>query len=512
MGALDAAVCNARRPMMRVPPRSLSWLLGGLVLSLVAGAWLAHGALQRLQRDFDADARIVHRLLSLRAVEHEAILATLALLDTPATAEAARRLPAIYPRILTVLRREGGAGWEGGPVDALAAAEAASRQAGRAWGLVSALEQGRLWLVLGGERASHALQIDLAGMVPPAEWPFAGGAPVRVELAHAGHRWTIQAGAAASGGWRFGFDKALTVRSQPFDVVAERRVGWGELPWGTMLGAGLAMAAVLAGAAMLQQQRVARRRAEELLRLGQVGRLNAMGELAAGMAHELNQPLTAVLASTRAAERLLREEPPELDTALGAMAAAGEQARRAADVLARLRRAVERPGRAERLEAVDLRRAAAAALHLVEPRLRQLGVRARLEGEGAPLVRADPVALEQILHNLLGNALQALEQVPAEARRLTLHLASSAGAAAQGFAALSVIDSGPGIPEALRTRVFEPFYTTRAQGLGLGLSLCETLAAAMDGRLELADAPGRGAAFTLRLPLAAVPDAAARSG
>jgi signal transduction histidine kinase len=481
--------------------RLLPWIAGWLLLSAGATTWLAQAELQRLREGFDADARIVHRLLSLRAVEHEAILATLALLDTPDGDDAAQRLPAIYPRVLAVLRREGSLPWSDSTRAAeLAAAEAASRRAGRAWGLVSEFEHGQLWVVQATDRASHALRIDLAALVPAAEWPFAKSAPVRVELVHAGHRWIIQPGAVQAGGWRFGFDKQLTVRSQPFDVIAERRVGWGELPWGRMGGAVLLIGGVLAGAAMLQQQRIARRRAEDLLRLGQLGRLNAMGELAAGMAHELNQPLTAILANTRAAERLLRDEPPDLDTALGAMTAASEQARRAADVVARLRRMVERPGAADRVEAVDLRAAAEAALHLVEPRLQALHVQPRLEGVGATSVRADPVALDQIIHNLITNALQALEQVPADTRRLTLTITADGERVR-----LTIMDTGPGIPDALRERVFEPFYTTREHGLGLGLSLCETLAAGMDGRLELADAPGRGAAFTLTLPLAAKP-------
>lgn len=476
----------------------LPWIASGLALALAAAGWVARSELNGLQRDFEARAGIVHRVLSLRAIEHEAILATLALLDTPATAEAARRLPAIYPRILTVLRREGDAPWPAGhPVAALAQAEAASRRAGRAWGLVSSMAQGRLWLVLAGEAASHALEIDLSGMVTGTEWPFAADAPVGVALAHAGQRWVIHAGSAAPGGWRFGFDRTLAVPSQPFDLIAERRVGWDELPWAAMLGSAALVALVLAGAATLRQQRIARRRAEELLRLGQVGRLNAMGELAAGMAHELNQPLTAILANTRAAARLLGDDPPDTDTALGAMDAASAQARRAADVLARLRRSVERPGGADRLEVVDLRAAAEAALHLLEPRLRQAGVRPRLESEGALPVRADPVALEQIIHNLITNAMHALEKVPAGARRLRLALAGHAG-----HATLTVIDSGPGIPVAQRARVFEPFYTTRADGLGLGLSLCESLAAGMDGRLELLDRPEPGAAFRLTLPLA----------
>jgi C4-dicarboxylate-specific signal transduction histidine kinase len=87
--------------------------------------------------------------------------------------------------------------------------------------------------------------------------------------------------------------------------------------------------------------------------------------------------------------------------------------------------------------------------------------------------------------------------VPAGERRLTLKLEAHAGQAS-----LSVIDSGPGIPALDRPRVFEPFFTNRAEGLGLGLSLCETLAASMDGQLELLELPGRGAAFRLTLPQA----------
>lgn len=209
----------------------LPWVAGGLALSFAAATWLAGAELQHQQREFDTGAGIVHRVLSLRAIEHEAVLATLALLDSPAAADAARRLPAIYPRILAVLRREGDAAWaDAHSATGLAEAEAASRRAGRAWGLVSEMERGRLWLVLAGEEASHALQIDLAGMLTDADWPFAADAPLRIELAHAGHRWRIHAGADEPGGWRFVFDKTLAVRSQPFDVVGERRVGWDELP------------------------------------------------------------------------------------------------------------------------------------------------------------------------------------------------------------------------------------------------------------------------------------------
>ncbi|MNV81049.1 Sensor histidine kinase TmoS [compost metagenome] len=119
-----------------------------------------------------------------------------------------------------------------------------------------------------------------------------------------------------------------------------------------------------------------------------------------------------------------------------------------------------------------------------------------------PAVLAEPVALQQILHNLVMNALQAMEQVEASQRRLHIRMR------VQGAQALlGVRDSGPGVPAEARARLFTPFYTTRAGGLGLGLSLCESLAQAMGGELTLAPSPegsgnGPGAEFHLLLPLA----------
>jgi C4-dicarboxylate-specific signal transduction histidine kinase len=110
---------------------------------------------------------------------------------------------------------------------------------------------------------------------------------------------------------------------------------------------------------------------------------------------------------------------------------------------------------------------------------------------------ADPVALEQIIHNLLTNALQAMEALPAHTRSLTL-LLSCTGSLGQ----LQVQDSGPGIPVEALAKVFEPFYSTREGGLGLGLSLCETLAMGMGARLSAANQRSQGAEFTLQIPLA----------
>ena len=117
----------------------------------------------------------------------------------------------------------------------------------------------------------------------------------------------------------------------------------------------------------------------------------------------------------------------------------------------------------------------------------------------APRVRADPVALEQIVHNLVGNAMQALQEVPAAERQLVLALD------AQGaLATLAVRDNGPGIADDLWPRLFEPFVTTRGkgQGLGLGLSLCRSLAQSMGGSLDALPLRPRGVEFKLTLTVA----------
>src|SRR6185436_134244 len=105
-----------------------------------------------------------------------------------------------------------------------------------------------------------------------------------------GQRYVVQEG-HGQGPWTFEFRKYLAAESQPFELVARRSVGWGELPWRWMLAWAAAVALAVAGWQWLRRQRAERQRAEELLRLGQVARLNTLGELAAGLAHELNQPL-----------------------------------------------------------------------------------------------------------------------------------------------------------------------------------------------------------------------------
>ncbi len=455
-----------------------------------------------MQAAFETDARIVHRLLSQQIVQNDAVMATLVLLqpNPDGSAAAAQRLPSVYPHIVTALTQPAGGAWPPALSASLASAKAASRTLGRPVLAQADLAKGRYWLVQAGAPASYALQLDMKATVPWTEWPMDPRvSPVRVALEFQGQSLVLQPGQMQARGWHYGFRKTVASPSQRFDVVAQRVVAFSELPWLAMLAWVLTSAAALAAARLLWRQREARLRAENLLRLGQVARLNTLGELAAGVAHELNQPLTALLASTQAAQRLLAETPPDLDTARTALGQTVQQARRAADVVGRLRRLVERPDLAGHAQAVALPAAVHDALHLLAPELARRGVSSELDiAADLPLVLAEPVALQQIIHNLLTNAMQALEQVPAQRRVVQLGLRPAAG----GQVVLSVRDHGPGLSTEARARLFEPFYSDRLGGLGLGLPLCESLAEAMGGRLSLAPELAEGVEFLLLLPAA----------
>lgn len=476
---------------------TLAVAITGIIIIAAGCIGLARMELDSLHEAFETDARIIHRLLSQRTAQQDAVMAMLALLQPASDGAAAApgpRITAVYPQILEIRERAEDAAWADA---ALQAAEAESRNSRRAaLGSVD-FANGRYRMVQAATPASYAVQIDLRGMVPWDEWPMKPEvSPVRVMLEYRDQRYVVQPGSDAEGLWRFDFRKRLAADSQPFDVVAMRSAGWADLPWLTMLAWTLFVAATLAGLLALVRQRAERRRAEELLRLGQVARLNTLGELAAGMAHELNQPLTAILASTQAASRLLNENPPELATARDAMARSVEQARRAADVVGRMRRVVERPDVGGRLQAVNLQDTVRNALYLLEPEYKRLGMQPAVSGD-AVTVQADPVALEQIIHNLLTNALQALAQVPPGERALTIAMQPEGT-----HGVLTICDSGPGFAAEILARIFEPFFTTRSGGLGLGLSLCESLAADMGGTLTATNAAQRGALLRLSLPLA----------
>ncbi len=509
---------RALRPGVNGTWRLAPWVAAALLLALLGAVVLVRADIALRREAFAADARIAHRLLSQHAAQLDAVLATLVLLapGPGAAHNAEERLPALLPAVLQVLRRDAGQAW----ADlALAAAEAQSQalpaaQRHAALGPVDAA-QCQYMLVLAGSPVSYAMRVDARRLAPPVGWPLATDGPVRLVLAAGPHQLVLHPGAPDAGQpvgltAGFTFNKPLATPSQPFEMQLQRATGPAQWPWGWLVAwlavCGAGTAAVLA----LLRARQAQQRSAELMRMAQVARLNSLGELAAGMAHELNQPLTAVLASTQAAQRLLREaetpagDGPDLPAARQALGLAALQARHASDVVNRLRRLVQDPARGMVLQAVDLQTLAAQMLQLLAPELRRRGISARVQGT-APRVWADPVALEQIVHNLVANAMQALEKAPHSATEplhtptITLDLRAQGSRQAQ----LRVCDTGPGVTTENRGRVFEPFFSTQPGGLGLGLPLCQSLAQAMGGELLLLPAArGAGAEFQLTLPQA----------
>ncbi|WP_445158825.1 sensor histidine kinase [Halomonas sp. E14] len=240
-----------------------------------------------------------------------------------------------------------------------------------------------------------------------------------------------------------------------------------------------------------------RRRAEESLRqtqdeLIQAAKLAVLGQLAAGINHELNQPLAAIRAYAENARLFLERQRAEAADAN--LAQIVELTERMAEISAQLRQFSRKSG--STLTAVSVQACFDYALRLYQARLRSDDVRVeRHWREEAVWVHADLVRLEQVLVNLIGNALQAMAETPEP--RLILAIETP-----PGQVRISVTDTGPGIPEAQLSRIFEPFYTTKSpgSGLGLGLSISSRIVSDLGGRIEATNPPGGGACFTLTLP------------
>lgn len=224
-------------------------------------------------------------------------------------------------------------------------------------------------------------------------------------------------------------------------------------------------------------------------------RASAMGLVTAAIAHEVNNPLAAVVTNAEAALRWLRRPNPDTAEAETAIAAAISDALRARDVVDRTRLLLSNAP--ARPVALDPHHAIRDAAQFIQRELRLSGAALRSEVAACtPFLLADPVQVQQILTNLLLNAAQTLAD-HAGPRDITLHVRPHG----DGIL-LDVVDSGPGIPPDRLPRIFEPFYSTRAGGIGLGLAICRAAAEAQGGRIWATSTPGAGAGFHVLLPAA----------
>jgi two-component system sensor kinase FixL len=232
-----------------------------------------------------------------------------------------------------------------------------------------------------------------------------------------------------------------------------------------------------------------------------ISRLSAMGQVAAMLAHELNQPLTAISNYMEAARALLDRGGDLPLTRIGnAIDRAGEQAVRAGQIIQRLRGFLSHRNSERQIEAISpLVKEAVELAHLD---MRQRGVSIRLENIPADIsILADKVQIQQVLLNLLSNAAEAVADQ--ESREITLFTQSNAGAVQ-----ISVVDNGPGLPDEVRDKLFQPFVSTKKTGMGVGLSICHTIITAHDGHLWSEPNPDGGTIFRFTLPIASTLDPA----
>jgi PAS domain S-box-containing protein len=235
-----------------------------------------------------------------------------------------------------------------------------------------------------------------------------------------------------------------------------------------------------------------RQRAE----LAHMTRVSTMGELAASLAHELNQPLTAILSNAQAAQRLMATHPVDLEEVRAILADIVHDDSRAGEVIHRVRTLVRKQPR--EFAALDLASTISDVVALLHSDAILHDVRVALESaQNLPQIRGDRVEMEQVLLNLLLNAFDAMKDSPRCEREVVVRTEAMGSDAVR----VGVRDRGTGLSDDVRDKIFEPFFTTKREGMGMGLSISRSIIEAHDGRLWAENNADRGATFYFTLPV-----------
>lgn len=252
----------------------------------------------------------------------------------------------------------------------------------------------------------------------------------------------------------------------------------------------------------VSQRRLAEQQARQRLEeLAHASRLADLGELTSSIAHEINQPLAAIVSFADACLRMLRAGTGSPEVLRGALEQISAQGERAGDIVHNLRQFVHK-GSTTRTQ-VDVNKVIRDVLGLLSHDLRQRRVRVQLLlDESLPEVSADRVQVGQVTLNLVRNALEAIGEDEGSPREIRISTARSG----QHLLEVSVSDTGVGLPPEGPQRVFETFFTTKPQGMGIGLSICRSLVEAHGGRLTAESNQQAGATFRFTLPLSAADD------
>ena len=244
------------------------------------------------------------------------------------------------------------------------------------------------------------------------------------------------------------------------------------------------------------------RRAEEELQqaqanLAHVARVTTLGQLTASIGHEVNQPLAAIVTNGDAALRFLRRDPPDLDEVRDALTGMIAEGKRASEIVKRIRSMVQKTTPVA--VPVDINALLSDCVALVQREIVANRVVLQLEfTPGLPPILGDAVQLQQVVINLMVNAIQAMADVENLMRRLIVR----SGLGEAGTVVVEVADSGPGFAADKAAHLFDAFYSTKPEGMGMGLSICRTIIEAHNGRISATGVEGQGAAFNFTLPVA----------
>src|SRR5215469_10529093 len=287
-------------------------------------------------------------------------------------------------------------------------------------------------------------------------------------------------------------------RLPPGSIIKFREPSlWEQYRWQIMLAGTIMLAQTLLIAVLFQNRRRRVAEADAALQRQEathLTRVSVMGELSGAIAHEINQPLTAILSNAEAALHLLTQKSPNLIEARDAISDIVHENNRATDVIVRLRNLLKKGERKpEPIDLNDLIQSTVALLHS-ELIARRTEVQTDL-ASGLPPAWGDPVQIQQVLLNLLMNAIDAMALTPT-GRRITI----ATRAPKPETLEVSIRDQGPGIGSNSQDSLFKPFYSSKDNGLGLGLTICSTIIQAHHGKLTLANHEGGGAVAVLSLP------------
>jgi two-component system, LuxR family, sensor kinase FixL len=502
----------------------LAWLGLTVCFAAVALHWQWSGAVAAHERD----GTTLHRIVSQRVDQHDAHLTGLSALTTSSTQPPIDALQAVaatiiqfYPRILAVdivaidQPAEAGAIYTSRKVpatvptdDVLAAARRGSR---RAEVVAAPGTTGRYLLVKrapNSDAARYALSLEIDGqrLIETDSATVSANAMRALPDGQPIYASSSLIHGASNSIFHLKAETQLASSSQPMRLSLHRNVPVTSLiPWGWIAASAAATGTLLLLVRNMLMARLAERNAiaratasAQEARLAHATRINAMGELSLGIAHELTQPLAALLSQSQAGLRMMRSSVHDYEAIGGVLEANARHAKRAGDLLQKLRdwNSADPPTN----QVVDLNQVITeiALFNRTDLARRSIELRLGLQQQ-APTAAADQVGLEQVVQNLLVNARDACQDARPKGSLIRINTFSKGDQV--GF---TVSDDGPGFGADVAERLFEPFFTSKPDGMGLGLSICRRLVETFRGEILAANHGdgGSGAVITVTLPAA----------